>query len=1137
MRLKRLEIHNIASIVDGAIDFEGDVLGGEPIFLICGKTGSGKTTLLDAICLALYNDTPRMRQSPNERYYEEDGKEQRVESLVSDVRQLMRRNTGEASVRLVFEGNDGNDYEALWSVRRARGNVSGTLQGVEWSIKECRSGRVTEKKREVEQRIKEVVGLSFDQFCRSVMLPQGEFTRFLRGKEEERAEILETITGLSIYTEIGKEIYDIYSEKDKAYDVQREKLSDITLLSEEEKAQMKDQMREKAQEAARQEKLTNEARTKKDWMERADSLMRDERQKAQLLKTCQERQGSRKVTDARADIKDWTATAGARIFMSNIDTLRNEEEENARNERQYMETFSRLTANNQQMAAQTKAMEDELARLSEAVAESEPRREMYANSQTIVARLQGVVSSRGKAADCRKEAQEAEKLTAQKEGELARSVESLEAKVKENGEAQHEIDAKSQTMAGMNMAELQQTANSIEDVARRLDKAKNAIGALDEKQDAAKKAEKNRAETEKKWEQETEALTALDRKWQAAEAAYQTAKDAYERQKTTTEDYVRELRHKLRRGERCPVCGQVVESIENDDHFKSLLEPLETMKREKERQRDEALRNCNQSKASIKSLSTLLAQRKEEETTAKQQAEEALATAREACGGVGILMDERALDTTMKTIDARIDDNNKKRDANDKRLKGAYDLQNEINGLQQKKNTLQQTVDACRGKVDKRKEELQKMKSQIDKLNSMASNHERDAETTLKEVMTQITYASETMTPETLIDRLTRDADNYKRMTARRDEVEKTLTARRNEMTGIEEHKRQIASDFPHWDGKATTPLSTTNVAEEWARLSRNAATLKERIKQTQSQLAEYQKRLAEFYQANPTIDEGRLRKLSLMRQQDIERRQKETDQIDNAVTTASAALNTVRQQREEHEKNKPVIAEGEDSASLSAAIRQMETSRNECHNVIGALQKQLALDKEKASQYKTEQERMETMRIELEKWERLKKIFGDAQGKTFRKIAQSYVLRQLIAHANYFLEGFTPRYRMECQAGSLTILLRDAYQGGVPRTASTLSGGESFLVSLSLALGLSSIGREGRTADFLFIDEGFGTLSGDYLDTVMSALEHLHNIVGKKVGIISHIDELRERIKTQIRVEDDNNDNSRSHLVVTKGN
>ena len=584
------------------------------------------------------------------------------------------------------------------------------------------------------------------------------------------------------------------------------------------------------------------------------------------------------------------------------------------------------------------------------------------------------------------------------------------------------------------------------------------------------------------------------------------------------------------------MCGQVVESIESDDHFKSLLEPLETMKREKEQQRDEACGKRGQSKASIESLSTLLAQRKEEETTAKLQAEQALVTAKEACGSVGILMDERALDATMKGIDTRIVDNNKKRNANNERLKGAYDLQKEISGLQQKKNTLQQTVDTCRGKVDKRKEELQKIKSKIDNLNSMAFNHERDAETTLKEVMPQITYTSEAMTPETIIDLLIRDADDYKRMTDRRDEVEMSLTARRNEVTGIAEHRRQIASDFPHWNSKASTPMLTTNVAEEWGRLSRNAATLKERIKQTQSQLTEYQKRLAVFYQTIPTIDEGRLRNLSMLRQEDIERRQKEINQIDNAVTTAKAALNTVRQQREEHEKNKPKIEEGEDTASLTAAIGQMENNRNECLKVVGAIQKQLALDKEKVSQYRAEQKRMETMRIELEKWERLKKIFGDAQGRTFRKIAQSYVLRQLIAHANQFLEGFTPRYRMECQAGNLTILLRDAYQGGASRTASTLSGGESFLVSLSLALGLSSIGREGRTADFLFIDEGFGTLSGDYLDTVMSALEHLHNIMGKKVGIISHIDELRERIKIQIRVEDDNKDNSRSHLVVTRG-
>ncbi|MDM8250918.1 SbcC/MukB-like Walker B domain-containing protein [Phocaeicola barnesiae] len=95
----------------------------------------------------------------------------------------------------------------------------------------------------------------------------------------------------------------------------------------------------------------------------------------------------------------------------------------------------------------------------------------------------------------------------------------------------------------------------------------------------------------------------------------------------------------------------------------------------------------------------------------------------------------------------------------------------------------------------------------------------------------------------------------------------------------------------------------------------------------------------------------------------------------------------------------------------------------------------------------------------------------------------------------------------MACQAGSLTILLRDYYQGGSARPTSTLSGGESFLVSLSLALGLSSLNQHRLSTDMLFIDEGFGTLSEDYLNTVMDTLERLHQLGGKKVGIISHVE------------------------------
>ena len=160
-------------------------------------------------------------------------------------------------------------------------------------------------------------------------------------------------------------------------------------------------------------------------------------------------------------------------------------------------------------------------------------------------------------------------------------------------------------------------------------------------------------------------------------------------------------------------------------------------------------------------------------------------------------------------------------------------------------------------------------------------------------------------------------------------------------------------------------------------------------------------------------------------------------------------------------------------------------------------------------------------------------KHFGDEKGKNFRNIAQSFVLKELLNGANFYLQRLTDRYELECQAGSLTILLRDFYQGGTARPACTLSGGESFVISLSLALGLSSLSRQSLSVNTLFIDEGFGTLSSDYLNTVMDTLEKLHQMGGKKVGIISHVEGLKERIKTQIQVK--RVDYSRSEIITVK--
>ena len=140
-----------------------------------------------------------------------------------------------------------------------------------------------------------------------------------------------------------------------------------------------------------------------------------------------------------------------------------------------------------------------------------------------------------------------------------------------------------------------------------------------------------------------------------------------------------------------------------------------------------------------------------------------------------------------------------------------------------------------------------------------------------------------------------------------------------------------------------------------------------------------------------------------------------------------------------------------------------------------------------------------------------------------FRKIAQSYVLAHLIHSANAYMQTLTDRYTLRVTPGTFVISIEDAYQGFATRAASTISGGESFLVSLSLALALSDMGQS-LAVDTLFIDEGFGTLSGEPLNNAIQTLRSLHRNVGRHVGIISHVEELQECIPVQIRVIQEGN-------------
>lgn len=163
--------------------------------------------------------------------------------------------------------------------------------------------------------------------------------------------------------------------------------------------------------------------------------------------------------------------------------------------------------------------------------------------------------------------------------------------------------------------------------------------------------------------------------------------------------------------------------------------------------------------------------------------------------------------------------------------------------------------------------------------------------------------------------------------------------------------------------------------------------------------------------------------------------------------------------------------------------------------------------------------------------WEEISKAIG-SDGKDLRKIAQCYTLRFLVEHANAEIKKFNGRYELQQVRNSLALRIIDHDRADDIRDVTTLSGGETFIVSLGLALGLSSLSSGSIAFDNLFVDEGFGTLDPDMLATVIDSLAALQSSQGKKVGVISHTDTMSERITTQIRIIKNGNSGS-SHIEI----
>jgi exonuclease SbcC len=199
--------------------------------------------------------------------------------------------------------------------------------------------------------------------------------------------------------------------------------------------------------------------------------------------------------------------------------------------------------------------------------------------------------------------------------------------------------------------------------------------------------------------------------------------------------------------------------------------------------------------------------------------------------------------------------------------------------------------------------------------------------------------------------------------------------------------------------------------------------------------------------------------------------------------------------------------------------LNKLKTNSEELKKIIWEQENRLKINNDNIEKQKLYSEKLNALEKDLSIWSLMNTIIGDASGKRFSDFVQDITLTKLIEYGNKRLKGFSDRYVLNNDSKSDALMVIDTYMGNTIRSVTSLSGGETFMLSLALAFGLSDLAARNVEIESLFIDEGFGTLDPDSLDQAITILENMQSESNKSIGIISHVGELKDRIGAKIKL------------------
>lgn len=1134
MKFLQLEILNLASLDKQGgevINFEEGALGESTIFSIVGPTGSGKSTLLDAICLALYNRAPRYprKKGDKNQNIEIFGAADASESnrlAPTDSRNILTRGKKEGYSKLTFLANNGSIYRAEWHVR---------FQRVRYENAKTALYKITRKGEEITEEaanwneLPNIIGLDYDQFLRTVLIAQGSFANFLTAKENERYELLEKLIGCEeTYTNIATEIKKAKDQATDAYNQMAASVEAVkqNLLNDEELAQLQEEIDrlEKAE-----KKLDSQLKAiSKDlqWFEENDKQIKqiticqtDMKQAAEAIKAMQ-------AQILRLQLHDEVQPAV---------NLLQEVERQTQSIHEQEENILKAEGNIKSQESAISESEKTLASLKEAVSKAQEQLEkalpVIAEARALKTKMEAAMPNLKEKKEALESAQKENQTALKDVEENARNIQKWEAETEKANLAlkttQEEIAKQKQVLheatqaaeqawekernktAGQNIEELQSHKSAAE---KKLQDVQQAIKVVAHLDTATKEKQKNEERILVLGKRNTEIDEALGKLTiEALTQETQTLRNAY----TLMVSEKWEIhRANLTEGKPCPLCGSTTHPYHTDNRqFEEATTELSQLLKAKE----------NLLKLQQKEEKDLSGERKqndgEVQTLQKQQEKlsEEIATYEEDWKALiaqypKIPKAEAELKSLLPIYE------NKAKDASSK-LSLFNKIQKEIERLTQLKDKAVKDEAAYESKASTIQNKAQENTSTC--ATKLAEQKALTTNLISQQKSKEEAYGKALQTWNSAKKEMEEWQEKYKQILngEEPDAAEQRLTAAKDEATKAadtqNENINKLKAELANSKGSHQTMLSQNKTMKE---------NLLAKEKELDLWIEEYNKQLEEKSIEPPFIDRNIIREM-LHSAEDWNAIRREKDEKEKAVASTTALYQSAEKAHQQHLEHQPA-----QTRDALLAIQQEYQERSQRNELIAA-NARMQNHQEAVKLLGDKAEALNLVTQEKEDWTAITDAIG-ADGKTLRKIAQCYTLSFLIAHANQEIRKFNSRYELQQVKHSLGIRVIDHDRADDIRDTTSLSGGETFIVSLGLALGLSALSSRNISFENLFIDEGFGTLDPDTLATVIDSLAMLQSSQGKKVGVISHTDTMSERITTQIRIIKNGNSGS-SHIEI----